>query len=126
MSTTPTDFRRGDVILVAFPFAAGGETVRKRRPAVVLQSDRYNRRRSAVVIAAVTSTATGRALPCKVTVAHRGPEGRQAGIRLDSVVDCRTLATVPREEIVSRLGDFPPNVMTKVDAALKDALGLRA
>ena len=125
MSTTPTDFRRGDVVLVAFPFVARGETVRKRRPALVVQAERYNRRRSAFIIAAITSTATGTALPCKVPLAHRSPEGRQAGIRLDSVVDCQTLATVPREEIVARLGDFPQNVMARVDSALKEALGLR-
>lgn len=125
MSTTPSDVRRGDVVLVAFPFVAGGETIRKRRPAVVVQADPYNRRRSAFIIAAITSTATGRTLPCKVAVAHRSAVGRRAGIRLDSVVDCQTLATVPREEIRGRLGAFPASVMARVDTALKDALGLR-
>jgi mRNA-degrading endonuclease toxin of MazEF toxin-antitoxin module len=41
------------------------------------------------------------------------------------VVDCQTLATVPREEIRGRLGAFPASVMARVDTALKDALGLR-
>jgi mRNA interferase MazF len=124
MSTTPTEFRRGSVVLVAFPFVAAGETVRKRRPALVVQADRYNRRRSATILAAITSKAVGHALPCKVPVALHSPEGRQAGIRLDSVVDCQTLVTVPREEIVARLGDLPETVMRRVDAALADALGL--
>jgi mRNA interferase MazF len=124
MSTTVTDPRRGDVVLIEFPFIAHGQAGRKRRPALIVQADRYNRRRSAVIIAAITSNQPGQALPCKVPVAQRSPEGRQSGLRLDSVVDCQTLATVPREEIAARLGTLPARIMRRVDAALRDALGL--
>jgi hypothetical protein len=55
-----------------------------------------------------------------------GRHGRRTGIRLDSVVDCQTLVTVPREEIVARLGELPGDVMAKVDSGLRDALGLRS
>lgn len=119
------EITRGDVVLVAFPFIEEHKVERKRRPALVVQSDRYNRRRAAIVVAAVTSTRAHRELPAKVVVAKDTPEGRQAGFRLDSVVDCQTLATIPREEIVSRLGRLPPELMLLVDRALDDALGLR-
>ncbi|MBI2455010.1 MAG: type II toxin-antitoxin system PemK/MazF family toxin [candidate division NC10 bacterium] len=66
----------------------------------------------------------GQHLPCKLPVGKDSPEGREAGLRLDSVVDCQTLATVPREEIVRRLGRFPAEIMRRVDQALRDALGL--
>lgn len=115
---------RGDVVLIAFPFIAEGQVERKRRPAVVVQADRYNRGRAVVIIAAITSTRSHKALPCKVLVTKDSPAGRQANLRLDSVVDCQTLATVPRDEIVRRLGRFPPNVLQQVDRGLKDALGL--
>lgn len=118
------DLRRGDVVLVAFPFIAQSHVQRKRRPALVVQSDRYNRRRAAVIIAAITSTRAHEQLPCKVPVAKDTPEGREAGLKLDSVVDCQTLATVPREEIVRRLGRFSPELMRRIDHALEDALGL--
>lgn len=119
-----TDPRRGDVVLIAFPFIAQGQTERKRRPALVVQSDRYNRRRAAVVVAAITGATPRQMLPCKVPVTQQSPQGRQAGLRLDSVIDCQTIATVPREEIVARLGTLPPELMRRVDEALKDALGL--
>jgi len=122
----PTDVRRGVVVLVAFPFTAQGQAVRKRRPALVVQSDRYNRRRDAVVVAAITTSQGSRDLGCKVRVARASAEGRQAGLRLDSVIDCQTLATVPLEEIVARLGTLTPELMLRVDDALKDALGLTA
>ena len=118
------EFRRGDVVLVRFPFVTPSQTERKRRPAVVVQSNRYNPRRAAVIIAAITSTQSYAQLPCKVLVAKDTPEGREAGLRLDSVVDCQTLATIPRGEIVRRLGRFPEDLVRRLDRALQDAPGL--
>ena len=118
------DLRRGDVVFVSFPFVAGGEVERKRRPALIVQSDRYNRRRAAVILVAIASGRMHRERPSKVAVSKDTPEGRQAGLRLDSVVDCQTLVTMPREEIQTRLGRFPVETMRRVDRALEDALGL--
>lgn len=111
-------------MLVAFPFVTQHPAQRKRRPALVVQSDRYNRRRAAIIIAAITSTRAHERLPCKVFVEEHTREGREAGLKLDSVVDCQTLATVPRDEIVRRLGRFPDEFMRRIDHALQDALGL--
>src|SRR5262245_34642273 len=122
MSTTMIEVRRGDVVLVAFPFIRSREVQRKRRPAVVIQSDRYNRRRAALILAAITSRLANRALPCKVTVERDSEAGRRAGLRTDSVVDCQTIVTIPREEIVQRIGTFPPTVLAQIDRALEDSL----
>lgn len=111
-------------MLVGFPFVREGTVARKRRPAVVVQSDRYNRRRSAVILAAITSSQRRRGLACKVTVARDSPEGRRAGLLTDSVVDCQTLVTLPRAEVVAKLGSFPPDVLTQIDRAIENALGL--
>jgi mRNA-degrading endonuclease toxin of MazEF toxin-antitoxin module len=119
-----TDPRRGDVVLVGFPFIAADQVQRKRRPAVVVQADRYNRGRDAVILAAITSTQRHRELPSKVFVARATPEGEAAGLRTDSVVDCQTLVTLPTSVVVAQLGRFPPQVMARIDTALADALGL--
>lgn len=111
-------------MLVAFPFVREGQVEQKRRPAVVVQADRYNRRRAAVIIAAITSTQSHRELPSKVAVSKDSPEGRRAGLKLDSVIDCQTVATIPRSEIVARLGRFPAEVIERMDRGLRDALGL--
>ena len=120
------DVRRGDVVLIAFPFVAAGVAQRKLRPAVIVQADKYNVRRAAVVLAAITSSQTHAALACKVPVAKDSPDGRAAGLRTDSIVDCQTVVTVPRDEIVRRIGAFPPGVLAQIDRALMDALGLPA
>ena len=111
---------------MAFPFVAMREVQRKRRPALIVQADRYNRSRAAVIIVAITTTQAHASLPAKVVVHRESPGGRQAGLRLDSIVDCQTLVTIPRDEIVSRLGHLPADVMQQVDRALADALSLPA
>lgn len=113
-------------MLVAFPFVAEGEVQQKRRPALVVQADRYNRRRSAVILAAITTSRAHARLPCKLLVEKTSPEGERAGLKLDSVIDCQTLVTVPKDEVVRRLGHFPADFMRRADEALADALGLRA
>ena len=118
------DLRRGDVVLVAFPFIAEGRVVRKLRPAAVVQSDRYNRARSAVILAAITRT-PARDLPCKVAVGMKSAAGRQAGLRSDSVIDCQTVVTIPREEIVRRIGRLPEEILRLVDRGIEDALGVQ-
>ena len=118
------DLRRGDVVLVAFPLVGSVKGGQKKRPALVVQHDRYNRRRAVVILAAITSSKTNQHLPCKVPVTMKSPAGREAGIKMDSVVDCQTLVTIPREVITKKLGSLPKGVMRKIDAALQDALGL--
>jgi mRNA-degrading endonuclease toxin of MazEF toxin-antitoxin module len=118
------DVRRGDVVLVAFPSHSGGTARRKRRPAVVVQADGCGRRRAAVILAAITSTRAHRELPSKVTVSRDSTECRRAGLRTDSVVDCRTLVTIPCDELAARLGRISKKTMTQIDRALGHALGL--
>ena len=48
-----TTYKFGDIILVPFPFT--DQSTVKKRPAVIISSDDYNRYRPDVVIMAVTS-----------------------------------------------------------------------
>ena len=48
-----TIYERGDVVLVPFPFS--DQSASKKRPAVIISSDRYNKLSSDVVIMAITS-----------------------------------------------------------------------
>jgi mRNA interferase MazF len=111
-------------VLVAFPFVSSGIRETKRRPALVVQADRYNRKRAAVILAAIRSSNKSSDLPCKVDLAAESVEGRAAGIRTDSVIDCQTLITLMRSEVVARLGHLDPTTQQRVDQALDDALGL--
>jgi mRNA interferase MazF len=46
--------RRGDVVLVDWPFSGGGAS--KIRPALIVQNDRDNQRLTNTIVAMITST----------------------------------------------------------------------
>lgn len=50
-----TGYSLGDIVLVSFPFTDQSAT--KRRPAVIVSAERYNRERPDLIIMAVTSEA---------------------------------------------------------------------
>ena len=52
------------------------------------------------------------------------PEGRQSGLRFDSVVNCVNLVTLHKDKVLRVLGTVPDVIMQKVNDALKAALEL--
>jgi mRNA interferase MazF len=48
-----TSYKFGDIVLVPFPFT--NQTSTKRRPAVVVSSERYNREHPDIIVMAITS-----------------------------------------------------------------------
>ena len=93
MSTMLTN--RGDVVLVAFPDSNRKRKTYKRRPALVVQADRLDtglpgdagRDDYQQLIACASH-------PSRWMVGQTSPEGRQMGLRTDSVVMTDNLATV--------------------------------
>lgn len=127
MSTAkPPVYRKGDVVLVAFPYTTDdGQTQTKRRPAVIISNDANNARLDDVLLVPLTSNVTRATRePTQVVVEMNSAEGRQAGIRLDSVIDCTVIATIPKTLLVSKIGAFPQEVMERVDMALMVALSI--
>ena len=87
---------QGDVLWVELPPPAGS----RRRPAVVLQHDRFNRSRlRTLVVAAVTSNLRLAAMPGNVRLA-RG----EGGLPRPSVVNVTQIATIDREQVLGRAG----------------------
>jgi mRNA-degrading endonuclease toxin of MazEF toxin-antitoxin module len=52
------------------------------------------------------------------------PEGQAGGLRLDSVIDCTVIATIPKTQLVSKIGSFPQEVMELVDQRLMIAMSI--
>jgi mRNA interferase MazF len=70
--------RRGDVIIVDFPFTDTGQS--KVRPAVVVQNDRDNQRVRKTVIAMVTGNLRRRNEPTHLFVDPAHPDGASSGL----------------------------------------------
>jgi mRNA interferase MazF len=115
--------RRGDVVLVLYPFASGRGA--SRRPALIVQNDRDNRRLDNTIIAQITTNVRHGNDPTQLLIPWETSEGQQAGLLHDSVVSCNNLATVHEERIHRVIGHLPDAVMSRIDECLKAALGLR-
>lgn len=116
------NIQRGDVVLVAFPFASGVGF--KRRPALVVQNDRNNQRMANTILVAITTTTHRSNEPTQLVVDPATPDGRMSGLMMPSVVSCENLATIERRLISRILGRLPAVMMHQVDAGLKSALAI--
>jgi mRNA interferase MazF len=117
--------RRGDVVIVDWPlFRPVGSKPVKPRPAVVVQNDRDNGRLTNTILAMVTSV-THRALePTQVLVETATADGKLAGLRQDSVVNCVNLLTIEQRRILVTIGGLSAPLIQKVNDSLKAALAL--
>src|SRR5438093_3348945 len=112
--------QRGDVVLVDYPYAAGGGT--KVRPVLVVQNDRDNQRLQNTIVAQITSV-TRRALePTQLLIEIATPAGQQSGLRQNSVVNCVNLLKLDKGKVLRKLGSLPDAHMHEVDICLTSAL----
>lgn len=112
--------RRGDVVLVPFPFA--DLTGNKVRPAVVVSADPQG---PELIIAFITTVLTNRsARGADVELVRSDPEFRTSGLKADSLIRTDNLVTVSRTVISRRLGVTGSLTRAKLDATLRVAFGL--
>jgi mRNA interferase MazF len=114
--------RRGDVVLVLYPFASG--TRGSRRPALIVQNDTDHARLRNTIVAPITTNLRRVAEPTHLLLVQATVEGRQAGLLHVSVVSCTNLATVYEDRIERVVGHLPDEVMRCIDRCIKAALGL--
>ena len=113
---------RGDVILVDFPFASGAS--QKLRPAVVVQSDAYNRRLATTILAPITSQTKHLNELTQVGVDPATADGAASGLLKHSAIKCENLATVETRLIRRKIGVLAAPLIAQLEAALKQALAL--
>jgi len=111
--------KRGDVILVMFPYS---DLVSARvRPALVVQADGLQTGISQAIVAMISSQLGRTSHPSRVTIRLTSSEGRQSGLLMDSVILTDNLATVTLSAISRVIGSLP---MSAADGALRHTLSL--
>jgi mRNA interferase MazF len=113
-------YSRGDVVLVLYPDS--NLRTAKRRPAIVVQADQLQTGLPQVVLAMISSNLARAGHLRRVSVSQSSAEGRQMGLKTDSVVMTDNLATVMEVEIDRVIGQLPDT--SAVDYALRHTLGL--
>ena len=107
-------FERFEVVIVPFPFSDRAGT--KRRPALVLSHQSFNRSHSQLVLAMITTAARGR-WPSDTPIGDLGA----AGLKADSVVRLK-LFTIERALIAARIGRLSDADRGAVQTGLEAAI----
>ncbi|HFD39225.1 MAG TPA: type II toxin-antitoxin system PemK/MazF family toxin [Anaerolineae bacterium] len=110
-------FRRGDVVLVPFPYT--DLTAAKTRPAVIVSSGRYHAIRSEFLLAFVTS----RIAPAHPLLDYVLRDWQQAGLLKPSLVRPK-IAAITESLVVYRIGALSARDLREVDQRLRVALAL--
>lgn len=113
--------QQGDLVWVSFPRARGSEPA-GHRPALVLQSDAFNRSRiNTVIVAAITSQLKYEALPGNVRL-HKG----EGGITKASVINMSQVHSIDRAFITKRIGSLGTEKFEQVKHGLRTVFGLES
>ena len=118
-----TEVRRGDVVLVPFPYVTDFRKT-KTRPALVIQNDIGNRFGSTVIVALISSSMPEKRYPMHYQIPYPSPVARATGLKRTSVVKMETIVTLPKRAIRRRLGSVPKEAMREADEALAFSLDL--
>ena len=111
--------RKGDIFVVEFP-AVGGHVQAGRRPAVVVQADRFSRS-GTVVLCPMTSAAP----PDDRPRPHRVPVSRaESGLDRDGWVKADQIQTVPGAVLHGPVARLAPGAIDRLDVALRFVLDL--
>jgi mRNA interferase MazF len=113
--------QRGDIVLATLPLVTRPGF--KLRPVLVVQNDTNNAHMQNTIVAFITTNLSRSHLPTQVLIEVNTPAGQQSGLIADSVVSCENLITI-RQSQGRKIGNLPPDVMQRVDEALKESLAL--
>ena len=113
-----TSYNPGDVILVDIAFS--GAVGYKRRPAVVISKNKFNRAGIKLIVAAITGNMSSPFRPGDTIL----NDWKAAGLLKPSAVR-GVLATVDKADIVRRLGTLTPKDLSAVEQGIADILGFQ-
>ena len=110
--------KRGDVVIVDFPFVGGGAG--KTRPAVVVQCDRLNQKIENTIVAMITGNISlvGKE-PTQFLIDPSTPDGASSGLKFPSVVRCQNLSTVAQSDIRSIIRHLSDALKQKLNDCLR-------
>jgi len=110
------DYKCGEIVLTKVVFS-NGEGV-KKRPALIVSSDRYHKNRQETIIAAITSN-----IYRSLTGDTRIIQWEEAGLKFPSVVT-GIFQTIKKDMIDKKLGTLSKEDFVLVKENLKLALGI--
>jgi mRNA interferase MazF len=111
-----TSYKFGDIILVPFPFT--DQSSSKKRPAVIISSNLYNKNKPDLVIMAITSQIT---LPLKLGE-YQILDFTSVGLLKPSVIK-PIISTVTKSLVIRKLGQLSISDCQAIKQIIADILG---
>lgn len=105
--------KRGDVVIVEFPYVDGRRG--KNRPSLVVQNDRDNARLTNTVVAMISGNTRHATEPTQVLVNPNTPAGASSGLHGPSVVKCLNLYVVRQQDVLQTIGHLSDDLRDEVD-----------
>ncbi len=107
MATYDLTSKQWDVVVVPFPYS--DKLAEKRRPALVISSEKFNKETGLLWVAMITSTEK---------IGLRGdveiPSSGKSGLTTPSIIRTAKLVTIERDHVVRAIGQIDARVATKV------------
>jgi len=114
------DIKRGDIVILKFPFADKPEKS-KLRPALVIQNDVGNCYSENTIVLMITSSLPSSELyPVQVLI----PKGSKSGLDKASIVDSGVVFTVSKDRIKNKIGECHREIMEEVNKAIRVSLNV--
>jgi mRNA interferase MazF len=113
-----TTYNKGDIVLVPFPFS--DQTATKKRPAVIISSDRYNNTSSDIVIMAITSKTDKNFTTGECLINN----WQEAGLLKPSVIK-PAISTIEQTLVLKKLGRLSQKDLILMENTLVEFLDLR-
>lgn len=117
-------YKRGDIVLVPFPFT--DLTRQKARPAVVISPQSFNASSPDVILVAISSRLPTTSGEMELIIRHDTAEFKSTGLRVSSVVRTAKLVTMKQSPVYRTLGKLDDRTIEEVDERLARAVGLRS
>lgn len=108
--------RRGELYYADLSPVVGSEQGGVR-PVLIVQNDIGNKYSPTIIVSAVTSKLNKSKLPTHIELS------RDVGLQKDSVVLLEQIRTIDKIRLKEKIGTLTPQLMDKVDNALKVSLG---
>ncbi|MCI0743808.1 MAG: type II toxin-antitoxin system PemK/MazF family toxin [Verrucomicrobia subdivision 3 bacterium] len=110
-----TGYKRGDVVLVPFPFTDLSSA--KQRPALIVSADAFNAVRDDVLVAAITSQIPGKLAIDEFMIPPS--ELAACGLPKPSIIRLTKLAALHQRLIIKSIGSLPTATLGQVIAQLR-------
>jgi len=110
-----TIYKRGDVVLLPFPFTYLSTS--KQRPAVIVSSDWFNQNRKDVIVLAITSQVPSTLGEDELLLSRA--EQVQAGLPKESLVKVTKIVTLEQSLVKKKIGTFSRKTLNRVKKAFK-------